>query len=183
MIEIQDIAVTENEALTLANGVSLVGCKLIGSRPNAITIRTESGELKIPDFSQPRYSPEAARLVPTCEVAIWNGKAFIVGLPSVVVAGGGEAVKCDFFRKTDEDNGFYRTEWVDAAQRIFCIYESGIVAWANAGEVLWHVRKFWDDVFTGVQADCLLFVTHDGQKFIIDQSNGSRKPPADSSPP
>lgn len=177
MIELQSITVNESEVVTLANGVMLIGSKLNGSRPSAITIRTERGEIEIADFAQICYSLEAARLVPTCEVAIWNGKAFIVGLPSIVMAGEGVSVKCDLFRKTDEDNGFYRTEWVDAGQRIFCIYESGIVAWNDAGEVLWHVRKFWDDVFTGVEADGLVFLMHDGQRIMINQSDGSRRTP------
>jgi hypothetical protein len=104
-----------------------------------------------------------------CEVVIWNGVALIVGLPSVVVAARGRLARCDFFRKADEDSGFYRTQWVDGGQVLFCIYESGVIAWNDVGEVLWHVPKFWDDIFVEFDAGGLVFMAHGGEKFIINQ--------------
>lgn len=177
MIELQDILLKEGEVVTVANGVKLIGSKPNGSRPSAITIRAESGEIEIANFAEMRFSPEAAGLVPICEVAIWKGHAFIVGLPAVVIAGGGAPLKCDLFRRIGEDAGFYKTEWVEAGQRIFCIYESGIAAWNEGGQELWHIRKSWDDVFMSAEADRLVLVRHDGQRILIDPSDGSQDPP------
>jgi hypothetical protein len=148
-----------------------------------MTIRTESSEIEIADFADGRFRTEVNCLLPTVEVVIWKSKAFIVGLPSVVIAAGGVLLKHDLFRNGGEDTGFYKTEWLDAGQRIFCIYESGIAAWNDNGDILWHVRKYWDDVFTGAEADGLTFVMHDGQKIMINQADGSRKLPPDSASP
>jgi hypothetical protein len=182
MIAPQDILVKEGEAVTLANGVKLIGSRPNGSRPNAITIRTENGEINIADFAEMRFSSETAGLVPTCEVAIWKGHAFIAGLPAVVIAGDGVPVKCELFRRGGEDTGFYKTEWLEAGQRLFCIYESGIAAWNQGGQELWHIRKSWDDVFTRADADQLVLIRHDGQRVVIDPTDGSQEPPPNSPP-
>lgn len=79
--------------------------------------------------------------------------------------------------KDGEDTGFYKIEWLESGQRLFRIYQSGIVAWNEGGQVLWHIRKSWDDMFIGAEAEGLVFVMHDGQRTIIDQSDGSRRPP------
>jgi hypothetical protein len=180
VIDHQDILVNEGETITLANGVKLIGSKPSGSRPNAITIRAENGEIIIADFAEMRFSSEAAGLVPTCEVAIWKGHAFIVGLPAVVIAGDGVPVKCELFRRSGEDTGFYKTEWLEAGKRLFCIYESGIAAWNEGGQELWHIRKSWDDVFTGADADRLVLMRHDGQRIVVNSSDGSQEPTPDS---
>lgn len=182
MIDLQDILVKEGEVVTLSNGVKLIGSKPSGSRPSAITIRAESDEIEVASFAEMRFSSESAGLVPTCEVAIWKGHAFIVGLPAVVIAGGGAPLKCDLFRRVGEDSGFYKTEWWEAGQRLFCIYESGVAAWNEGGQELWHLRKSWDDVITGVGTERLVLVRHDGQRIIINPSDGSQEPPPDPAP-
>ena len=182
MIANQDILVIEGEGVTLANGVKLIGSKSNGSRPNAITIRAENGEINVADFAEMRFSSEAAGLVPTCEVAIWKGFAFIVGLPAIVIAGDGVPVMRELFRRSGEDTGFYKTEWLEAGKRLFCIYESGIAAWNEGGQELWHIRKSWDDVFTGAESDKLVLMRHDGQRIVIDPSDGSQESPPDSPP-
>ena len=183
MIEPQDILVKEGEVVTLANGAKLIVLKVNGSRPSAITIGTEGGEIEIADFAGGRFSTEVNCLVPTCEVVIWSGKAFIVGLPAIVVAGRNAPLKCDLFRNAGEDTGFYATEWKEIGERLFCIYESGVMAWSLDGVMLWHVRKSWDEVFSGVEANGLILIMEDGRKILIDQTDGSRIPPPYSPPP
>lgn len=182
MIERQDVVIAGAGAITVATGVELICPKTNDSRPSAITIRTYGGEVTIADFAEPRCGRQADRMVPTCEVVVWNGRVFIIGLPSVVVAGDGAPVKCDLFRKAGEDRGFYATEWIEAGNRLFCIYESGILAWRDGAQPLWHVRKYWDDLLSGVEAGDLVFVTNDGGRFLIAQSDGSRSLPTDSPP-
>jgi len=182
MIERQDIVLKEEET-SLTNGVKLIVAKQDGSRPSAIAIKIEGGELEISSFAEGRFNSEAVGLVPTCEAVIWSGKAFIVGLPAIVVAGRNAPLKCDLFRNAGEDTGFYATEWKEIGERLFCIYESGVMAWSLDGVMLWHVRKSWDEVFSGVEANGLILIMEDGRKILIDQTDGSRIPPPYSPPP
>jgi hypothetical protein len=174
VIDVQDRLISEGEVVCLSNGVMLMVPKVNGSRPSAVTIKSDIAELEIVDFAQGRFSANVNCLVPVVEVVIWEGKAFIVGLPSIVIAGSGNLLKVDLFRKREEDTGFYMTEWMEFGQRLICVYESGIVAWSEDGHELWHIRKYWDDIFTGVEAGQLVLLREDGQRIIIDPSGGAR---------
>jgi hypothetical protein len=173
MIALQDISFREGEIITLSNGVILVGSKPKRSLSD-IKIQTESREIEIANFAELSLSLEAGGL-PTCEVAIWKGVAFIVGFTAIVVVSEGEILKCDLFRKQNDDCGFYKTEWLDAGHRLFCVYESGILAWNEGGQQLWHISKFWDDVFAGFEGERLVLMIEGGDRIVIDPSNGSQE--------
>jgi hypothetical protein len=175
MMELLDISVREGEVVVLASDVKLVVSKVNGSRPSAMTVKTDSSRIEIDNFAGGRFNTDVNSLIPTVEVLIWWKHVFIVGLPAIVIVSEGELLKCQLFRNVDEDTGFYRTEWLEVGQRLICVYESGILAWNEGGQQLWHISKFWDDVFAGFEGERLVLMIEGGDRIVIDPSNGSQE--------
>jgi hypothetical protein len=57
-----------------------------------------------------------------------------------------------------EDTEYWTTKIIEDRQRIIIVYESGVLALDEDLKVRWHRKKFFNDVFVGVEGDILKFV-------------------------
>ncbi|GAA4788646.1 hypothetical protein [Lysobacter hankyongensis] len=174
MIDRQEVFIKHGDPVFLKNGVKLEVSASIASRPSAILISAENGTIEIPSFTDSQINNKF-ELMPIFEVVYWNDIAIIVGLPSIVIVYEKKLLKIDLFRKATDDSGFYAIEWLEDDDRLFCIYEGGIISFNRHGEILWHIQKAWDDIFTSFENGDFILMEPDGKIIGIDSSNGFRK--------
>ncbi len=178
-VESHDLAMALGKTLVLPNGVTLMPTLPRDTRPATVKITTADGEIDVVGFAGMRLSSEHARgkdrFHPVCEVVFWNGKALLVGMQSLVIAGTEQPLIEPLFRREDEDIGFYAFKWIELDDHLMCIYESGVIGFDADAKPRWHINKYWDDVFQGITQDGLLFEGFDEQPFVIDPVDGTRR--------
>jgi hypothetical protein len=64
--------------------------------------------------------------------------------------------------------------WAECMDLLVGMYEGGILAIDPIGRVIWHCRKYWDDLFEGVEGNLLIFSGFEGSSFRIDARSGVR---------
>jgi hypothetical protein len=84
------------------------------------------------------------------------------------------------FRQADEDQGFYRQQILALSDGFVLIYESGAARIKHTGDVVWHERLAWDDIFLKKDDTKLYYSSEFGEfaphDWTIEMADGSRVP-------
>jgi hypothetical protein len=81
------------------------------------------------------------------------------------------------YREEMDDRGFYRMQLHPLPDAFLVNYESGMARVSSAGEVVWHRKMVWNDVFVREEDGALLFKNELNPKgFHISVADGSKFP-------
>jgi hypothetical protein len=81
------------------------------------------------------------------------------------------------YREETDDRSFYRMQLHPLADSFLINYESGIARIADTGEVAWHRKMVWNDVYVKEEDGALLFKNEINPKgFLISFADGSKFP-------
>lgn len=174
MIDCED-RILSDKAISSIDGIDVQVFCTITQRPSKARISAGGDAVEIEGFADRQFDAKARDFVPICEVVRWGTLRILAGLPALVVAGPGGLQKHDLFRTDSEDAGFYQMQWAEAGDRLLCAYESGLMVFDKAGSVLWHRRKYWDDVFLGLEGTSVKLFTADEEDLVLELESGEPK--------
>lgn len=151
--------------------------------PFAVSVHAFSHTLIYQRFAQCTIGSHPGSFVGSIEVALQReGYAFlaVVGLYMVLFFDFKahrvrEVMK--LFREETDDQGFYRMQLHPLLDGFLINYESGVARVRETGEVAWHRKMVWNDVFVREEDSALLFKNELNPKgFHISIRDGSKLP-------
>jgi hypothetical protein len=85
--------------------------------------------------------------------------------------------RLSLYREEGDDRGFYRMQLHPLPDAFLVNYESGVAKLNAAGELAWHRKMVWNDVFVREEDGALLFKNELNPKgFHISIADGSKFP-------
>lgn len=136
------------------------------------------------EYTSHLYQGDKLRVLPTISYAVMN-----VPQPSLALIGQFKVVLLDmrtqsvreiltlFNRDEFYDRGFRRQHLVPLEDGFLLIYESGVARLQANGQVLWHVRVFWDDLFQGQDSEFVYYWSESEGDWGLKVADGSKVKP------
>ncbi len=144
-------------------------------RPANLVLKFEGGEVHEASFTKIRFDAESNQLMPLLEVGQWENIVLVMGWKKWLIFSVTPVTQIgslDLHRSENEDAGFYRVNFLSQNGLLIAVYESGVAAISGAGKVVWHRKKYWDDVLLQANDGRLIFLTESGQRFAFECSSG-----------
>jgi len=169
--------------------VELRGTGNAEGRPCDITVSAFGREVTLHQFAPclPKHQgrPKSPFFVPFIVCALGNESSpflAVAGLRSLLVVNFaqmtiGEALP--FYRKANEDQGFYHLDLLPWNDGLVVLYESGVALLDRNGKAVWHQALTWNDVLLRRDEANLYFVgenpsgTHKWKISIVDGTKQS----------
>lgn len=164
--------ILSDKAISIIDGIEVQVFCAITSRRSKARISVGGDAVEIEGFADRQFDAKARDFVPVCEVVRWGVLRIVAGLPALVVAGPGGLHQHELFRTGSENAGFYQMQWAEAGDRLLCAYERGLMGFDATGSRLWHRRKYWDDVFLGLEGTSIKLFTADEEDLVLDLESG-----------
>lgn len=176
MIAVEDRIVAADAIPIFEESLKASAERVKGDRPAKVVLMFNGGETIEPDFAGLRFDEESNQLMPLVEVGRWGNLVLVLGLrkwlifkasPMVLTSG------IELHRDTNDDTGFYRVDFHECEGLLIAIYEGGVMAITDTGEVVWHRKKHWDDELLEIQNGRVMLLAETGERFAFDCRNGT----------
>ncbi|HSX58705.1 MAG TPA: hypothetical protein VLF18_00765 [Tahibacter sp.] len=165
-----------SDTATVLGGSLVIRSKLNkGDRAADLIFEFRDGLILEKNFMDLRFNEASKKLVPILEVLWWGGCAVMIGLRVWLVLAGSPIAQVDrleLHRSASDDSGFYSLRFLEIDSVLIGVYEGGVVAVSNAGKIIWHRQKHWDDELLCVDGDRLVFLAENGRRFALDCGSG-----------
>ena len=185
MIELGECHLSEGPNLFCGGRVSVTFVPSKADRPVGVTIESESSRIPLDNFAPRSFDPVTRTKRPGIEIATWDDVFVILGLLDCVILNSRRSPELDvvrLFRSVDEDSGFHATRFIEAGDRLLLVYEGGVMCVDRASNVMWHSKKYWDDVLVSASADRVCFVGYGEETYCLDVGTGARRVEGDPDP-
>ena len=151
--------------------------------PFDLSIQAFGRKQTYPRFAQSMVGKREMSFVGEVELAVRpEGRVFIaiVGLYKALFLDFAEpSIRelLSLYREETDDRGFYRMQLHPLSDGFLINYESGVARVDATGEVAWHRKMVWNDVFVRGEEGALLFKNEINPKgFHISIADGSKFP-------
>lgn len=170
----KELFLRSKQTLIFANGATaqLQFCLGWGDR-RLLRVQFETGQrLELPS------AVDVSELISDPRIFIIEGKL----LDQVLLFGGGQcyvvgsqgAVEHSFsLFRSEGDEEYWVTTFLERAPDLIIVYEAGVLAIDASFTVLWHQRKYYNDVLDGVEEDRLIFVRDHDTKWQMSLTDGA----------
>lgn len=179
MIVAKDISVPLESSLALSRVLSVSAKLGKGDRPADVIFIFGKHEHSEKDFAELIFDVERGGMVPSIEIVKWSSLLVVAGIRRWIVFSDDGAQLCariELFRNSDDDSGFYQTNFQGCEKMLVGVYEGGVAGISDDGLMSWHVEKKWDDLLLSTDGGRLTFLMEGGGRYEIDCSTGERKP-------
>jgi hypothetical protein len=173
-----------NDATIGSEAASVHGTPLLaaarlnkGDRPATIVFNLNGQEVVEESFAGLIFDNVKGSLVPSVEVVQWQSLFLVLGIRRWLIFKNAPIKQCrtlDLHRAASDDTGFYATEFQAYEELLMGIYEGGSVCISPSGEIMWHIEKYWDDIFLGIEESSLVFMIEGGARYAIDCKTGKK---------
>lgn len=177
MIELGECHLSEGPNLFCGGRVSVTFVPSKADRPVGVMVESESARIVLDNFAQRSFHPATRTKRPSIEIATWDDVFIILGLLDCVIFKPRRSPELDavrLFRSVDEDSGFHATRFIEAGDRLLLVYEGGVMCVDRASNVMWHSKKYWDDVLVSASADRVCFLGYGEETYCLDVESGAR---------
>lgn len=146
-----------------------------GGRPADVLFRFGEESVVERSFAGLRFLSERNDLVPIFEFVQWKSLVIAIGLTRMLIFRANPPsvlTSTQLFRAAREDTGFYSVRADAFGHTLIVLYESGIASVSGDGELLWHRKKYWDDIVTFVDENIVILEDDAGSETTIDCRTG-----------
>lgn len=179
MILTREISLEDKIPKTVLDGLTVTSFVKDGQEFADLLVDVPCQQFRSSSFLSLTFDFDKKIFVPFLSIVNWNNLILLMGAMSwitVLMPHKKFAPFVELNRRKDDDRGFYDVYFCCENGFLIAIYEGGVIGFSEKGEILWHHKKTWDEIFVRLESGKLYFDSEFSGKFAIEIATGKLVP-------